>query len=603
MRAVRSSTVVHYRHADRLSPSNFNWLVRAREWSWQQDITTTKGASLAAVAALLFGGELAVDDAIDTLKRVSLADVVIERDTVWLFIQPAGCSAAYPIALRADTAIWLLHYLLQWVQEQDARPGSRLFGDVSDESIVGLATSLLGVRDLTLADLVSGNRAYLRTIYPADSVAYLAAHWRKLKLACCGPHGAGRRRRYRAGSNPDVAIGRQLRAALRDLTHDQPGARPSTPLVERYLLQRADAWLKDYGQAGCGVARLPLLRAARDVVRADGDESSCNVLLGLLIGAELVRTKSHLSTRSVETYLGRLESWIGQAGDVPLWQTADILDHEHPARRSVILSAANRVFEALDVARLRVARESDTGSGKAVTYVDLPLFSVEEWLARIDRLHEPEDTRRSLQLQFILACEVRSAALYSLTFGEVLPKSGEVILRWEKFGHPGVRTLPRVMSPVWAELQGWLANHRRRHPAAPITSPTGSQECRLGQWLPRLGFGKANSIHDVRALWCSLQYLLGYPLVGQAELMAHRRPTTTLESYVLTRHLRQRDLAAAASVTPLPARLAAQLNGFSVGYALGEPGVPHIRGLERLPLACFRQLSLWDGGIGPEALS
>ena len=353
MRAVRSSTVVHYRHADRLSPSNFNWLVRAREWSWQQDITTTKGASLAAVAALLFGGELAVDDAIDTLKRVSLADVVIERDTVWLFIQPAGCSAAYPIALRADTAIWLLHYLLQWVQEQDARPGSRLFGDVSDESIVGLATSLLGVRDLTLADLVSGNRAYLRTIYPADSVAYLAAHWRKLKLACCGPHGAGRRRRYRAGSNPDVAIGRQLRAALRDLTHDQPGARPSTPLVERYLLQRADAWLKDYGQAGCGVARLPLLRAARDVVRADGDESSCNVLLGLLIGAELVRTKSHLSTRSVETYLGRLESWIGQAGDVPLWQTADILDHEHPARRSVILSAANRVFEALDVARLR----------------------------------------------------------------------------------------------------------------------------------------------------------------------------------------------------------------------------------------------------------
>src|SRR5712692_3387881 len=242
MKVVRSSTVVDYRHASRLSPTNLNWLVRARAWGWQQDLVTTAGAQLAAAAALLFGGELAADDPIATLNQVVLADLVIDSDTVWLFIQPAGCSVAYPIALRADTAIWLLHYAVLWVQEHDARPSSRPFADLTATSIVGLATSVLDFGDLTLADLVAGNRAYLRTIYPADSVAYLAAHWRTLKLACRGPRDAAHRRRYRAGSNPEAAFGRELREALRDLTRDQPGTRPSLPLVERYLLQRADAW-------------------------------------------------------------------------------------------------------------------------------------------------------------------------------------------------------------------------------------------------------------------------------------------------------------------------------------------------------------------------
>ena len=123
--------------------------------------------------------------------------------------------------------------------------------------------------------------------------------------------------------------------------------------------------------------------------------------------------------------------------------------------------------------------------------------------------------------------------------------------------------MPRVDSEIGEKIWAWIGDQRARQSTMLITRPNGAAEARLGRWLPKIGFGATNSIHDVRALWYSRQHRAGFPLVGQAEQMAHRRPSTALENYVLTRHLRQADFASQQKLTPLSCRIVAHLTGYS----------------------------------------
>jgi len=421
-------------------------------------------------------------------------------------------------------------------------------------------------------------------------VGYLAAHWRLLKLACPGPPKKPHARRYQADEQ-SARTSRSLWATLLELAHDHPAAHPSAQLVERYLLQQADDVLCEYGYPRSSGVKAPLVRSTAQLVRQpEAGPREVNALLELLIKAELVRTKSSLSTLGLETYLGRIESWVGQAGSQPLWEAGDFLNREQAARRGALTRAANSVFEALGLPSQRPNRSRRAARITVVEYVDLPILPLGTWLERIERLDEHEEVCRSLQLQLVLACEVRSDALYDLVYGEVLPALAEVALQWEKFRHPGIRRLPDVDGDVLAGVMEWAAKHQRAHPTRPITMPDGGAQYQLGRYLSRIGFAPG-TIHDIRALWCSLQYLAGFPLAEQAELMAHRQPATTLESYVLTRHLHQRDLALQVRPHGLPGRLVARLTGYSAGYAVYGGSMPVIRGLERLPATCFRSLS------------
>jgi len=171
MNSARATTVIDYAHATRLTPTNFGWLVRARQWAWNQDVSSLEGVCMAAAAALLYGGELVADDPVRVLQSVRLADIVVAPDVVWMFVRPAGCTAPYPIALRTDTAIWLMHYVVKWVDAHGRSTSAHPFAAVTPETVTALAeSSLVDMVGLTLADIVAANRAYLATIYPAETM-------------------------------------------------------------------------------------------------------------------------------------------------------------------------------------------------------------------------------------------------------------------------------------------------------------------------------------------------------------------------------------------------------------------------------------------------
>ena len=316
MSRLRPTTVAEYGHAERIPSADFDWLVRSREWAWNQPLAQLEGVMRAGVAALLFGGELAVRQPIEVLRRITLADVVLDGRNVWLFIQPPDCSDAYPIALRADTALWVVYALAEWVARHGAQSTAKPFASISVGDVEDMASSLIA-RDCPtrLPDLIAANRAFLRTRYPADTVGYLAGVWDRLKIACPGPTRAPHERRYDAWRSDVPEMTLPLRSALRDLAHSEPASKPPIFRLERYLGQRAEQRLVQLGGVSRGSIRARLVEATAALLHGGGaDALALNTLLGLLLGLELIHLHPDYSARSVETYLSRIESWVGLAG-------------------------------------------------------------------------------------------------------------------------------------------------------------------------------------------------------------------------------------------------------------------------------------------------
>ncbi|MGH2364909.1 MAG: hypothetical protein ACRDHX_09700 [Chloroflexota bacterium] len=581
---------------------DFARIVDARRCGWNLSLDALEELGMAATCALLCGGELALapDDVRRVLAALRLDDVVVGDKLVWLFVRPDHCERAYPIALGPATAIWVLAYLVRWCRERRPWPGSRPFAGIDLARVVNVArTQVVGLSKLRLDDLVAGNRDYLRRHYPPETVAYLMAQWRHLTIACP------------AWPLPKPLRIERPRAALPIL--DRLMDQLSRAGTDEYLAPRkvADAldvdlanWL---GGRGCDVPDLKneLTACLSDYALAlDRDPRELQEPIAVLVVQQLVAKKGRGRVAStMMKYLDALRVWMGQAGDQPFWA---IRQDGQSSADLVIWHAVQKVVQRHawpgQIAPLAPRPVIDTT--KRVQYRALPLQPIALWLWSIEQKNWPEDQKRSLQWQFLLATRMRSTAIGRASFNQVLGinRSGDrfvdIVVERDK-GKGGTRTLDLAASEadqrgraVWEAMLAWLMV-KAAAGAEKISQPDPNGSVySLGGFLRRIGWPKGCRVHDIRGLACSLEYLARVPLLEIARKMAHATPETTLEDYVATRHLRQGIFAGWRAVD-LPAQVKRQLTGYPerVDPAV-EGDILPIQDIRALPLVCFRPLSL-----------
>ena len=596
--------VVNLSCAEQLSPGDFSRIVNAREYAWNEDVESLDGAGRTAVCALLYGGELVVDDPGVVLQRLRLKDIIVEPSSIWLLIQPADCAGPFPIALRRDTAVWVLRYLVLWASRSDNSPELWPFASVNLREVLQLGREqLMHGRSLTLADIVAANRDYLRArIYPPETVGYLAACWSELKVACLAPPTPKRAAPIRSDRFPALHGFQQRMRSMPKRGWPRRGD------VRQALWTQAKRHLEQAGfVVAAGVQAFDAAVSAVGQCLVEGSEIApdlVNELIALLMLLEMHTRNRSRRASTLATYVSALRSWLLQSDRTPFWTDDEPLAGQPKARAEVLRHAAHGTFRRYFTAwpELEPALTSESARRlKTVEYVPLSLEPVDSWLERIEQTEWSLDERRSLQWQFILARRIRADAISRVHLRDFFIKLGtdnfvdahvELLVRHDKFGHPGGRVIEPVGGWLWPELVRWLYE-RGQDDGGLLLEPVRGCRYELRKRLRRLEFGAGNTIHTIRTLSASNEYLDGKPLVMIALAMSHEHPRTTLESYVASRHLRQREYALRCPVMALPRRLQAQLTGVSWrAMQADNTGLPLMNGLRELPFECFRPLSI-----------